>query len=441
MSRLFYPRRRPQAPRPRAPQAPRPATPKRFPRERRRCIGSSLGPKIAARRERPNYYDFVTVTSTACADARRRHNILWRKMYNFAVNAPGRIDSIGRVGAAPARGKFSLPASPALLSRAFRAGQARSRVAIVRARARPPRRRLGNAMKHFLLRFFTWWNGATLNTLWHTRRHGELVGQDEFGNPYYRTRGGAMDPALGFERRWVIYNGVSEASMTPPGWNGWLHHTVDVAAERGRLQGPRLGEARIWPTRPERRAAIRPKGSTMGAAGARRRRGDYQAWTPGGLTPRLHFARLCRQGSPMRLSARQIPCSGPESDDERTNWLIRRLAALPRRRCWPPARRRSPTRSSIRPRSSPGSTRSPAESSRSRSRSTKRCNSARCRSRRASATRARRPRRRRPTFSPKSTKSPRTRPTHRIFTGWMFADSPGHARRRAPGLRHLADRL
>ena len=83
-------------------------------------------------------------------------------------------------------------------------------------------------MKLFFLRFFTWWNGATLNTLFYTRRHGEHVGKDEFGNEYYRTRGGAIDPALGFERRWVIYNGQSEASMTPPGWNGWLHHTVDT---------------------------------------------------------------------------------------------------------------------------------------------------------------------------------------------------------------------
>ena len=45
-------------------------------------------------------------------------------------------------------------------------------------------------MKHFLLSFFTWWNGATLNTLCYTRRHGEFVGADEFGNGYYRSRGG-----------------------------------------------------------------------------------------------------------------------------------------------------------------------------------------------------------------------------------------------------------
>src|SRR5947209_256084 len=83
-------------------------------------------------------------------------------------------------------------------------------------------------MKRFLLLFFTWWNGATLGTLLWTWRKGELVGEDEFGNRYYRTRGGRIDPALHFERRWVIYNGYAEASMIPPAWHGWMHHIVDV---------------------------------------------------------------------------------------------------------------------------------------------------------------------------------------------------------------------
>src|SRR5205814_820748 len=43
-----------------------------------------------------------------------------------------------------------------------------------------------------------------------------------------RTKGGKVDPTLGFERRWVIYSGVAEASTVPPSWHGWLHHTVDV---------------------------------------------------------------------------------------------------------------------------------------------------------------------------------------------------------------------
>ena len=58
------------------------------------------------------------------------------------------------------------------------------------------------SIKQSLLHYFTWWNGANFNTRFYTNRHGELVGHDEFGNAYYRTRGGAIDPSLGFQRRW-----------------------------------------------------------------------------------------------------------------------------------------------------------------------------------------------------------------------------------------------
>ena len=83
-------------------------------------------------------------------------------------------------------------------------------------------------MKTFLLRFFTWWNGQTFGTQLWTWRYGELVGEDEFGNRYFRTRGGKIDPTLLMQRRWVIYNGIAEPSMVPPSWHGWLHHTVDT---------------------------------------------------------------------------------------------------------------------------------------------------------------------------------------------------------------------
>src|SRR5687767_9188327 len=74
----------------------------------------------------------------------------------------------------------------------------------------------GLAMKIFFLRFFTWWNGQTFGTQLWTWLYGELVGQDEFGNRYYRTKGGKIDPVLLMERRWVIYNGEAEASAVPP---------------------------------------------------------------------------------------------------------------------------------------------------------------------------------------------------------------------------------
>ncbi|TMJ39431.1 MAG: NADH:ubiquinone oxidoreductase subunit NDUFA12, partial [Alphaproteobacteria bacterium] len=41
-------------------------------------------------------------------------------------------------------------------------------------------------MINFLKQFFSWWNGQTLGLRFYTWRKGEFVGQDEFGNLYYR---------------------------------------------------------------------------------------------------------------------------------------------------------------------------------------------------------------------------------------------------------------
>ena len=49
-------------------------------------------------------------------------------------------------------------------------------------------------MKQFFLKLFTWWNGQTFGTQLWTWRFGELVGKDEEGNRYYRTKGGKIDP-------------------------------------------------------------------------------------------------------------------------------------------------------------------------------------------------------------------------------------------------------
>ena len=94
-------------------------------------------------------------------------------------------------------------------------------------------------MKEFLVQFFTWWNGQTLGTRLHTWRYGKMVGQDESGNTYYE---GGTD-SEGRTRRWVIYNGLAEASRIPPGWHGWMHHRVDVAPSQERLQAARMAKA------------------------------------------------------------------------------------------------------------------------------------------------------------------------------------------------------
>src|SRR4051794_38814535 len=53
-----------------------------------------------------------------------------------------------------------------------------------------------------------------------TRLHGDLVGTDSSGNRYFvdrRTKGSKR------ERRWVMYQGVPEASKVMPEWHAWLH--------------------------------------------------------------------------------------------------------------------------------------------------------------------------------------------------------------------------
>lgn len=127
------------------------------------------------------------------------------------------------------------------------------------------------AIKRFFLQFFTWWNGQTLGTRWHTWRKGERVGDDQFGNIYYSERNGA--------RRWVIYNGLAEPSMVPPDWHGWLHYTVDTPPTQIDYR------ARAWqkqhrPNMTGTAVAYRPEGSILKPASRPSATGDYEAWRP-----------------------------------------------------------------------------------------------------------------------------------------------------------------
>ena len=123
----------------------------------------------------------------------------------------------------------------------------------------------------FLKQFFTWWNGQTLGTRIYTWRKGERVGEDEGGNAYYQTRDG--------KRRWVIYNGYAEASAIPPGWHGWMHHTVDEPPTKGDYA------AKSWQKPHEANhtgsaRAYRPPGSIIGAAKPVAVAADYEPWKP-----------------------------------------------------------------------------------------------------------------------------------------------------------------
>lgn len=120
-----------------------------------------------------------------------------------------------------------------------------------------------------LLRAVTWWNSATLNTQFYTWRKGERVGDDSQGNVFYQTDGG--------KRRWVIYNGVAEASRVDPEWHGWLHHTwdeppTDKPLDHKPWEKPHMENMTGTPL------AYAPAGSIRRAEPVERR--DYEAWSP-----------------------------------------------------------------------------------------------------------------------------------------------------------------
>jgi len=121
----------------------------------------------------------------------------------------------------------------------------------------------------FLLQILTWWNGQTLGTRIFTWRRGTRVGEDADGNVYYQSRDGA--------NRWVIYNGLSEASRVSPEWHGWLHHTYQSPP----TEAPLVRKAWEKPHQENLTGsalAYAPAGSLRHAQPAKRQ--DYDAWAP-----------------------------------------------------------------------------------------------------------------------------------------------------------------
>ena len=131
-------------------------------------------------------------------------------------------------------------------------------------------------MNNFLVQMFTWWNGATVATRFHTWRNGTRVGEDEFGNVYYQ---GGTD-SEGRTRRWVIYNGPAEASAIPSGWHGWMHHRTNVSPADESYK-PREWQKEHRPNMTGTSEAYRPKGSQLNPEQRPTVTGDYDAWTPG----------------------------------------------------------------------------------------------------------------------------------------------------------------
>ena len=120
-----------------------------------------------------------------------------------------------------------------------------------------------------LLRAVTWWNGQTLNTQLFTWRKGVKVGEDDAGNMFYETKDSV--------KRWVIFNGETEATRVNPDWHGWLHHTWNDPPNKTplthkpwekphqvNLTGTVMAHAPVGSIRQSRPQSLR----------------DYEAWSP-----------------------------------------------------------------------------------------------------------------------------------------------------------------
>lgn len=125
-----------------------------------------------------------------------------------------------------------------------------------------------------------WLRANTLGTLLFTRRFGVEVGQDEFGNRYFRERGGKDWRT---ERRWVLFRDMGDVevdgSMVPPGWHGWLNHAREKAPSEEPLVVKRWEKDHI-PNLSGSPEAYVPQGHARRGGRRAPATGDYEAWRP-----------------------------------------------------------------------------------------------------------------------------------------------------------------
>lgn len=109
---------------------------------------------------------------------------------------------------------------------------------------------------------------------------GEFVGEDRYGNRYYRERGGKRNVRNnGRERRWVAYKGAPEGSKVPPVWHAWLHHTM--AEPPVGKDGPLYSwQKEHQPNLSGTPQAYRPPGSILAGGHRAPASADYEAWRP-----------------------------------------------------------------------------------------------------------------------------------------------------------------
>jgi NADH:ubiquinone oxidoreductase subunit len=116
-----------------------------------------------------------------------------------------------------------------------------------------------------------------VGTLLYTWMNGRQVGSDSFSNRYYEHK--SRKGADGRLKRWVLFNGMVEASKVPPEWHAWLHYIVDTAP--GESDRPQFDWQKAHlPNLTGTRYAYRPPGHVLKGGKRDHATGDYEPWTP-----------------------------------------------------------------------------------------------------------------------------------------------------------------
>lgn len=105
---------------------------------------------------------------------------------------------------------------------------------------------------------------------------GKLVGKDIFGNKYYVEK---RNPKAGKAKRWVMYNGLAEASKVPPLWHAWLHYITDELPNE--MNAPTyFWQKEHQPNLTGTSFAYKPKGHLEACGKRAQSSSDYDAWQP-----------------------------------------------------------------------------------------------------------------------------------------------------------------
>jgi NADH:ubiquinone oxidoreductase subunit len=117
----------------------------------------------------------------------------------------------------------------------------------------------------------------SLRTWIYTVFNGELVGLDEFQNTYYRSKKKKLKKR---ERRWVVYNGIADASSVPAEWHAWLHYTVDEPLTEAAAQSYSWQKSHSINKTGTSEAYLPSKKNLNDVTGVQKISKSYEPWTP-----------------------------------------------------------------------------------------------------------------------------------------------------------------